>query len=336
MSAGRWRNHASGGMYVGTRPVVSPDGFSIVYSTPATGHGDIYLFDRRNGKNLRLTSDPEYDGYAFFSNAGKIVFIREKDGIGHIWVMNADGSRQKQLTDGLTDDGVPSPSRDGMSIVYCRVRGGISHIWAMDRDGGNQKQLTDGVWFDGVPCFSPDGARVAFSRQEEVRPFSSKELGRFPMRFPEIFVMNPDGTRTGAAFTHKGNNDSPIAFSPDGNRLYFLREDHDSVNGFRGVSVMGVDGSKRQDLAKGYTPALSGDGRRIAIGTSRPSGIGMMNSDGTGFEVVHSCKSIHSEPALSADGTLVVFVEWPKPNGAGQIRIVDLKTSRVDTVPAID
>ena len=108
VSAGRWRNHASGGMYVGTRPVVSPDGFSIVYSTPATGHGDIYLFDRRNGKNLRLTSDPEYDGYAFFSNAGKIVFIREKDGIGHIWVMNADGSRQKQLTDGLTDDGVPS------------------------------------------------------------------------------------------------------------------------------------------------------------------------------------------------------------------------------------
>jgi Tol biopolymer transport system component len=161
VSGGRWERHRWGGSYVGANPVSSPDGASIVYSTPATGHGDLYRFDRLTGNCSRLTDDSEYEGYPVCSPDGNILFVREKDNIGHLWVMAADGTHQKQLTDGPMDDSFASYSADGKSILFVRVKGGIGHVWVMDSDGKNQKQLTDGSWYDGYPVFSPDGKRIA-------------------------------------------------------------------------------------------------------------------------------------------------------------------------------
>ena len=56
--ASAWDIYAGGGTYVGTHPSVSPDASSVVYSSPATGHGDIYRFDRRTGRGgSRHTED---------------------------------------------------------------------------------------------------------------------------------------------------------------------------------------------------------------------------------------------------------------------------------------
>jgi Tol biopolymer transport system component len=336
VSSGRWKNYASGGMYVGTNPTVSPDGFSIVYSTPVTGHGDLYLFDRRRRTNVRLTADPEYDGFPVFSQDGRILFVREKNDVGHIWAMSADGTRQRQLSDGPNDDNSPSFSKDGKHIAFIRVLGGISHIWVMDSDGGNQKQLTNGVWFDGFPSFSPDGGRIVFNRQEEIRPFSPSEVGRFPMRMPEIFVMDADGKEQ-RQLTHNSSSDTPISFSLDGAGIFFHGTDgYGKVDGFRGVSVINVDGTKRKDLCEGFAAAMSPDGRLIAICTSVPRGIGVMNADGTGLQTVHSCPILHTEPAFSADGSQLVFVEWPEPHEAGRIMSLNLKTSKIDTAPKIE
>ena len=90
----RWDIYAGGGSYLGTHPSVSPDGISIVYSTPATGHGDIYRFDRTTAKNVRLTTDREYDGYPLFSRDGRhVVFEHETNGTSHLYVMDADGKK---------------------------------------------------------------------------------------------------------------------------------------------------------------------------------------------------------------------------------------------------
>jgi Tol biopolymer transport system component len=343
VSSGRWAKHWSGGSYIGAKPEFSPDGSSVVYSTPATGHGDLYRFDLRTKKNVRLTQDPGYEGYPVISPAGTILLVREKKGIGHLWTIDADGGNQKQLTDGPMDDSDASYSADGKSILFVRVKGGIGHIWVMDSDGKNQKQLTDGPWYHGYPTFSPDGKRVVFNRMVEERPYFTSETGPASLRMPELFTMNTDGSEL-RRLTHNWGYEGPVAFSPDGNRIYFHRTDeYAAKNKFQGIAVMDADGSNSRDIHTCGRPAISSDGRRIAIAVS--SGvleghpvreIRVMNAGSTDLRTVHTCGWGHDELALSRDGSQLVSAEWFPADLSTRIVVVDLNTSSFQTIPKID
>jgi Tol biopolymer transport system component len=336
VSAGRWDRHASGGSYFGTQPSFSPDATSVVYSSPATGHGDIYRFDRIAGRNVRLTLDPEYDGCPVYSPDGRIVFIREKNRVGHLWVIDADGSGQTQLTKAPADDNCAAFSKDGKFIVFCRVQGGISHVWIMDKNGGNQKQLTDGPWFDGLPSLSADGTQIVFSRMEEEVPHLSPDPGASTLRMPEIFLMRADGSNV-RRLTYNRGYESPLSFSPDGKFIFFNREDgYGAVNKFSGVCLMNADGSDRRDICKGDGSIISPDCRRIVISERNPRGLVVLNSDGTARRSVHNCKLTHDELAFSRDGSQVVFVELAGAQGDGRIVILDLNTSKAQAVPQIE
>ncbi len=325
----RWDIYAGGGSYLGSHPSVSPDGLSIVYSTPATGHGDIYRFDRTTGKNVRLTTDPEYDGYPLYSRDGKhIIFEHETNGISHLHVMDADGKGQKPLTDGPTFDFGAASSQDGRTIVFCRDRDGVCHLWAMDSDGGNPRPLTDGPWFDSSPSFSPDGGRIVFKRREkgQIHLTPPKDEEALSRRFDEVYVMNADGTHLDR-LTRNSDDDVPISFSPEGTRIFFCRSSR--------MGVMDSDGSNAHDLGEGYRPALSADGRRIVFEEARVRGIGLMNAGGTGLRTIYRSRSTISEPTFTPDGAHVVFVEWPEGHGAGRIKTVDVKTSEIEMIPEI-
>jgi Tol biopolymer transport system component len=327
----RWDIYAGGGSYLGTRPSASPDGLSIVYSTPATGNGDIYRFDRTTGKNFRLTTDPDYDGYPLFSRDGKhIVFEHETNGVSHLYVMDSDGTNQRPLTDGPTFDFGASFSNDGRTILFCRDREGVCHLWAMEADGGNPRPLTDGAWFDSSPLFSPDGSRIVFARMEngQIHLTPPRDKEALSRRFAEVYVMNADGTGQ-HRLTHNSVDDRPISFSADGSRIYFSR--------ISSRWVMDSDGSNIYDLGEGQEQALSLDGRRIAFETfgGIDRGIGVMNADGTGPRVIYPSRTAVSELSFSPDGALVVFVEWPEVHGAARIKIVDLVTSEIEMIPEI-
>ena len=62
--------------------------------------------------------------------------------------------------------------------------------------------------------------------------------------------------------THNSDYDAPVSFSADGKLVYFRDADR--------ISVMGTHESKPRKLAKGYTPAISADGRRIVFGVYKP------------------------------------------------------------------
>src|SRR6476620_12784858 len=70
----------------------------------------------------RLTTDVGFDGYSSWSPDGtKIAFTRSNGGLGDIYVMNADGSDQTNITnDPDTDDFAPAWSPDGAHIAYSR------------------------------------------------------------------------------------------------------------------------------------------------------------------------------------------------------------------------
>ncbi len=88
---------------------------------------------------------------------GKIVYSSFANGHQDIWIMDADGGNQRQLTANLDSSYLGlSVSDDGRYIAFVSAQAGHGHIWRVNIDGSEPKQLTNG---DGElnPVFLPDG-----------------------------------------------------------------------------------------------------------------------------------------------------------------------------------
>ena len=69
----------------------------------------------------------------------KIAFISTHDGDPEIFVMNADGTNLKKLTDNTAVDAAPSWSPDGGKIVFTSDRSGSFELYRMNADGSQQQ-----------------------------------------------------------------------------------------------------------------------------------------------------------------------------------------------------
>ena len=83
------------------------------------------------------------NGVAFMTD-GQVVYSAGAGGNMDLWVMNADGSNQRQLTTDSRNNTQPVVTRDGRYVVFSSDRSGTSNIWRMDKDGTNPRQLTSG------------------------------------------------------------------------------------------------------------------------------------------------------------------------------------------------
>ncbi len=123
----------------------------IVFETTRDGNAEIYVMDA-NGGNLRnLTQHPARDFRADWSPDGKqIAFISNRSknpeilvGDDDIYVMDADGSNVRNLTQHPGLDGSPDWSPDGKQILFLSNRDGGINTYVMDADGQNVRRLTD-------------------------------------------------------------------------------------------------------------------------------------------------------------------------------------------------
>ena len=92
---------------------------------------------------------------------GRVVYVSLSSGNLDVWIMNSDGSGQKQLAADPAGDVDPVVSPDGRYIVFASLRRGLPSLWRMDLDGGNLKQLTDQD--DSKPQISPDSKWIIFN-----------------------------------------------------------------------------------------------------------------------------------------------------------------------------
>lgn len=92
---------------------------------------------------------------------GKIAFASNRSGFGEIYVMNADGTNQTQLTFGNTQNSVePDLSPDGTKIVFASTMQSHDHeILIMNVDGTNLTRLTNNPANDRLPKFPPTARR---------------------------------------------------------------------------------------------------------------------------------------------------------------------------------
>jgi len=93
-------------------------------------------------------------------DGSKIAYQGETTGNGDIYVMNADGSGQTQLTTAPQREFGTAWSPDGSQIAFVRVLGTAQTdraIYLMNADGSNQHMLTQG---SAVPAWQPRGRRL--------------------------------------------------------------------------------------------------------------------------------------------------------------------------------
>lgn len=165
---------------------VAGDG-RIVFTSLREGDLDIYTMDADGGRVKRLTHKKGYEGGPFFSADGKKIVYRAhypKDkeeldayeehltkgqivgGRLELFVMNSDGSGQKQITDNGASSFCPFFHPNGRQVIFAsnlhQPEGREFNLYLINVDGTGLERITFHPGFDSFPVFSPDGKRLAF------------------------------------------------------------------------------------------------------------------------------------------------------------------------------
>jgi Tol biopolymer transport system component len=149
--------------YNNVRPVWTPDGSRLVFTSYRTGGGDIYSMSIDGTNVRRLTTNAAIDSYPSVSPDGtRIAFGSDRDGDLDVYTMNIDGSGVTQLTNVSGNDYHPDWSPDGSKIAFTSLRTGDAEVFVMNADGSGQTNLTNDGREDLEPTWSPDAMAIAY------------------------------------------------------------------------------------------------------------------------------------------------------------------------------
>jgi Tol biopolymer transport system component len=160
-------------------PAWSPGGDRIAFTSNRVENVNVYVM-KTNGESVRrLTEDPGSDyNPAWSPNGAHVVFYRSRDdGKDQIWVREADGAREWNITDDDANNIFPCFLSNGSIGFSSKVPGGSPRIIRVDEDGSNRRILGPfGAFF---ARWSPEGGTIAFI------------AGAWPRA--AIYVMRNDG-----------------------------------------------------------------------------------------------------------------------------------------------
>jgi hypothetical protein len=221
-------------------------------------------------------------------DGARIAFVGDRDGASNLYVVNADGGGETQITNDKERKSLPKwdangrvtttprgplPSPDGKQVLM-----GDGRLYVAEADGSNARPITTGAGTE-TPMWSPDGKRIAFARFHA-----------------GIWVMNADGTEQRRLATIAEDEGTPEwpRWSPDGKRIAVQVGSYSPERMTAHVWVVDATSGEAHKLAphaEAYldeTPSWFPDGKRIAFQSSRTGRmeIWVMGADGSGARQV--------------------------------------------------
>jgi serine/threonine protein kinase len=191
---------------------------------------------------------------------GEIAFVSNRTGVPQIFIMKADGSGARQITDIADGACQPDWSPDGLRLVFtspCRERTDSypgSHLSIINADGSGLTPLPASGAGDFDPTWSPDGTRIAFTSLRD--------------GIPQIYILNLTDSSVNHIVMDRAITEArQPAWSPNGSQLVYTVK----RVGVLQIWVMSDTGQGQTQLVRSgseyydFKPAWSPDGQMIVF-----------------------------------------------------------------------
>jgi dipeptidyl aminopeptidase/acylaminoacyl peptidase len=287
-------------LYEGLQPNTSVDSLRV----------SIYAAAMDGSDAQQLTQSPFIDAHPSWSFDGKhICFTRqERDGQFDIWMMNADGSGQRKVTNSSGQSMVPCFSKDGNWIYYCSDADGNYELYKIRTDGSLRTQLTftDAPIENVGPKVAPDGGTLAYASNRD-RPTQTP-------RTKFLYLLDL-ATGTSTCIAANIDNAESRSWSPDGTRIVF----HNNIDSVGQICVIDLATKTITQLTQaaynpnpfrpgGVFPVMRGevtphwtpDGQRIIFASDRAGGYNLcsIKPDGSDAKLIPTQSVYNMSPNL--------------------------------------
>jgi TolB protein len=189
----------------------------------------------------------------------KIYFVSDRSGKKEIWVMDYDGSNQRQVTRLGSISLSPRISPDGSRLAFSSL---TKTGWEIMMYSVDLNRLVSFPHMGGTnlsPAWSPDGLKLAFS---------SSRGGS-----PEIYIADANGANLRSMTANKGPDVSPIWNRKTGAQIAYVS----GATGLPQVYTMETDGTGQQRMTdQGYavSPSWAPSGQFLVLAWIRKYGPG--------------------------------------------------------------
>jgi Tol biopolymer transport system component len=242
---------------------------SIVYESHGANRVSIHRYDAGAARPVALTDRRARDLRPRWSPDGEqVAFFSAASGNDEIWVVNADGTGLRRLTDHPGADFDPDWMPDGR-IVFASDRDGDDNIWVLDPRDGAVAQLTH---YDsgrtGGPSVAADGRRLTFSSD-----------GIFSW---QVYVLEL-GTGAIERVTGPAPGACNPAWRPGSDRIAYMSGGDLIGTDLRSITPSGADSRRLAgDTGNNEDPQFSEDGSRMVWVSDRDGNWEIWEADGDG------------------------------------------------------
>jgi TolB protein len=230
----------------------------------------------------------------------KIYFISDRTGTKEVWVMDADGQNQKQITKFRSITIMPAVSPDGSRIAFTSYYRGNPAIFVFSVDPLRQLPFYNQVAsMNATPDFTPDGKQIVFS---------STASG-----WAQIYVANLNGSGLKRISSTRAIEVEPKVNPKTGSEMVFVS----GRSGPQQIYRMNMDGANVERLTPGEgeasNPCWHPDGQLIAYSWTRGYATGnfnvfVMDPATRGYNQLTHGQGRNENPSWAPDGKHIVFM----------------------------
>ena len=278
---------------------VSADGKTVM-AGQFKDHSSLWIVPHANPDEARSVTSEKHHLFRWVRWApnGTLLFGSTANSRRDVWVMNPDGSGQRQLTSDDSTNVMPIASPDGRHIVFASTRAGKDafNLWRTEANGGGLAQLTAGNG-ETQPEISPDGKWVFYTSGPMDGPPLQRRVWRIsltgggePDQLTDAPAYAPDVSPDGryVACWYKADNQTPwkvaiipaeggrpvklldipqtnaVRWTPDGKGISFVK----TADGVSNVWTQDLNGGPPVQVTKFTTEQIFnfdwfGDGRLV-------------------------------------------------------------------------